>query len=105
VVGELTRLPSFIRGEYKDNVVGPKVRVIWPAPIDNAEVLQAGQYSITGKIPGSSLIPKAVVTVKGRSKSKAPTVQLAAFPLEQVSLNTRSEERRVGKECRSRWSW
>jgi hypothetical protein len=88
VVGELPRLPSFIQGEYKDNVVGPKVRVIWPAPIDNAEVLQAGQYSITGKIPGSSLIPKAVVTVKGRSKSKAPTVQLAVFPLEQVSLNT-----------------
>ena len=26
------------------------------------------------------------------------------FPVEQVSNTGRSEERRVGKECRSRWS-
>ncbi|NGM72945.1 hypothetical protein G5B32_06780 [Sphingobacterium sp. SGL-16] len=87
-VGELPRLPSFIQGEYKDNMVGPKVRVIWPAPIDNAEVLKAGQYTINGKIPGSSLIPKAIVTVKSNANSKVPAVQLTAFPLEQVSLNT-----------------
>ena len=87
-VGELPRLPGYIQGEYKDNMIGPKVRVIWPSPIDNAEVLKAGQYTITGKIAGSSIVPKAVVTVKANAKSKAPSVQLAAFPLEQISLNT-----------------
>jgi DUF1680 family protein len=86
-LGELPRLPSYIEGKYKENMVGPKVRVIWPAPIDNAEVLQAGQYTIEGKIPGSSIIPKAVVTVNGNDKSNAPSVKLAAFSLEQVSLN------------------
>lgn len=87
-VGELPRLPSYIQGEYKGNMVGPKVRVIWPSPIDNAEVLNTGEYTITGKIPGSSLIPKAVVTVKSKAQGKAPSIKLAAFPLEQVSLNT-----------------
>jgi len=87
-VGELPRLPSFIEGKYKDNMVGPKVRVIWPAPIDNAEVLQTGQYIIAGKISGSSIIPKAVVTVKAKTKAKAPSVKLAAFSLDQISLNS-----------------
>ena len=87
-LGELPRLPSFIEGKYKDNMVGPKVRVIWPAPIDNAEVLQAGQYTILGKIPGSSIIPKAVVNVQRTDKSTAPSVKLAAFSLDQISLTT-----------------
>lgn len=85
-VGELPRLPSFIQGEYKDNMVGPKVRVIWPSPVDNAEVLKAGQYVISGKIAGSSLIPKAIITVKGNNQAKAPTLKLEEFPLQQISL-------------------
>src|SRR3712207_4468072 len=31
-------------------------------------------------------------------------VSLSAPPVEEVKVGTRSEERRVGKECRSRWS-
>ena len=35
-------------------------------------------------------------------KQKAGTVKMQDFS--QMVQNTRSEERRVGKECRSRWS-
>src|SRR2546429_8626023 len=38
-------------------------------------------------------------------KSDATTIRsLAVLPLENLSHDPRSEERRVGKECRSRWS-
>ncbi|MCA5003813.1 glycoside hydrolase family 127 protein [Sphingobacterium sp. WQ 366] len=94
-LGELPRLPSYLQGEYMDNMIGPKVRVIWPAPIDNAEVLQAGKYTITGKIPGSNILPKAVVTVKANSKSNPPTIKLASFSLDQISLTWDSNNKQT----------
>ena len=44
----------------------------------------------------------------GRRKTGVPTVNVYDFDLEKAAnlavRSSRSEERRVGKECRSRWS-
>ncbi|WP_313513668.1 beta-L-arabinofuranosidase domain-containing protein [Sphingobacterium sp.] len=86
-LGELPRLPSFVEAEYKEGFQGPKVRVLWPADIDNDAVLKAGEYVVTGRIPGTDLQPKAFVTVKGFADSKTPSEKLLPFELSQVSLN------------------
>jgi uncharacterized protein len=39
-VGVLPRLPRFVKGVYSNNIEGPEVRVIWPAPKDNSRYLQ-----------------------------------------------------------------
>ena len=91
-LGELARLPSYIQGTYKDGMQGPKVRVIWPADLDNEAVLRAGEYTITGRVPGTTLKPKAYVTVKGFNKPSTPTEKLVTFPLNQVSLNTDAQK-------------
>ncbi|NQD71509.1 hypothetical protein HP439_12320 [Sphingobacterium shayense] len=90
-LGELPRLPSFIQGSYKDGIVGPKVRVIWPADADNEAVKKAGEYTVTGRIPGTNLKPKATVRVKGLETGTAPSQKLEVFALNQVSLNNDDE--------------
>ncbi|QDH81329.1 hypothetical protein FKX85_20765 [Echinicola soli] len=87
-VGHLPRLPRYLKGRYRDGVDGPMVRVIWPAPKDNRTVLEVGQYTITGKIPGSSIAPTATVTIKGKDKGAAPEQNLEAFGLGEVTLDT-----------------
>ncbi|QQT43673.1 MULTISPECIES: beta-L-arabinofuranosidase domain-containing protein [Sphingobacterium] len=87
-IGELPRLPSYVVGTYKDGMVGPKVRVLWPAPTDNSAVAQQTAYTVTGRVPGTDLKPKAIITVKGKAKASLPSLQLAPFHLDQVSLNT-----------------
>ncbi|MDR6733686.1 MULTISPECIES: beta-L-arabinofuranosidase domain-containing protein [unclassified Sphingobacterium] len=86
-VGELPRLPNYVVGTYKDGMVGPKVRVLWPSPTDNSTVLQQTAYTITGRIPGTDLQPKAIVSVKGKIKSNIPNLKLEPFHLDQVTLN------------------
>jgi len=86
--GNLPRLPSHVAGTYQKGINGPKVRVIWPAPTDNSAVLEAGTYTITGRVPGTDFQPKAVITVKNTGKTVTPDSQLEAFPLNQVSLET-----------------
>ncbi len=86
-VGELPRLPNYVVGTYKDGMVGPKVRVLWPSPTDNSTVLQQTAYTITGRIPGTDLKPKAIVSVKGKIKSNIPHLKLEPFHLDQVTLN------------------
>lgn len=86
-IGELPRLPSLVHGIYSDGLKGPKVRVLWPAPNDNATVLSAGRYTITGRVPGTDLQPKAIVTIRGQRKSKTPRAKLQTFELSQVSLD------------------
>jgi len=87
-VGNLPRFPSYVEGNYKDGVKGPKVRVIWPADMDNKAVLTTGTYTVTGRVAGTSFQPKAIVTVKNLSKSSTPVSKLKAFDLNQVSLKT-----------------
>src|SRR5690606_21670919 len=85
-IGELPRLPSYVKARYNQGIDKKKVRVIWPAPKDNQKVQKVGTYTVVGKIPGTSFQPKAVVTVKELSK-EAPKRVLASFKLSQVQLN------------------
>ena len=87
VVGSLPRLPRFVHGEYSNNIEGPDVRVIWPAPEDNSEVLAPVTYTVTGKIAGSDIQPKATVAVKQSAELQIPISTLEAFDLDQVKLN------------------
>jgi DUF1680 family protein len=86
-VGHLPRLPRFVKGVYSSGVEGPDVRVIWPAPGDNSQVLAPGTYTVTGKVAGTSLQPKAVVTVTADGHDHAPHRTLEAFGLDQVTLD------------------
>ncbi len=87
VVGDLPRLPRFVKGIYSDNFAGPDVRVLWPAPEDNSQVLRTGTYAVTGRVAGTDFQPKAVVTVRAASEAPAPQRTLEVFDLGQVSLN------------------
>ena len=85
-VGHLPRLPAFVEGVYKDAIAGPKVRVLWPSPIDNSAVVTAGRYTITGRVPGTDLRPQATVIIKGHHPAETPHSTLIPFDLNQVSL-------------------
>ncbi len=71
VVGQLPRLPYTIPAVYRNKAKGPDVRVIWPSPKDNSQVLKPGTYTVTGKVPGTPFQPKATVTVKAASQDGA----------------------------------
>ena len=85
-VGNLPRLPAYVAGTYQHNMKGPKVRVLWPSPIDNSAVLKAGQYTLTGHVAGTDFHPKAVIKVIQSGKSATPGLKLVTFELGQVSL-------------------
>jgi len=90
IVGTLPHLPYLIPGTYRDGAKGPLVRVIWPSPADNNQVLQAGTYTVTGTVPGTAIQPKAQVTVKAapdKTVDQGPQRGLEPFPLGQVVLN------------------
>jgi uncharacterized protein len=94
VVGCLPRLPRTVPGVYRDGVKGPEVRVIWPSPTNNQPVLQAGTYTVIGRVAGTKVEPKAVVTVKaGPIASTAPWRALETFPLGRVTLNSDEQQR------------
>jgi DUF1680 family protein len=87
VVGYLPKLPRYIKGTYSDDIDGPDVRVIWPAPEDNSQVLEPGSYTVTGTIPGTDLQPKAHITIKKEKAPATPDRILETFSLEDVTLN------------------
>lgn len=88
VVGELPRLPYYIPAVYRNKVKGPDVRVIWPAPRDNSQVLKPGTYTVTGSVPGTPFRPKAVVAVKEVAGSvRVPVRAVETFPLGRVTLD------------------
>ncbi len=86
-VGILPRLPRFVKGVYNNDIEGPEVRVIWPAPKDNSQVLTAGTYTLTGKVAGTNLQPKATVIVKAAKAAATPNRTLEFFKLDEVSLD------------------
>ncbi len=88
IVGHLPELPRYVRGVYSNNIEGPDVRVLWPAPYDNSKVLKPGTYTITGRVAGTDIQPKATVTVKAAREPATPDRTLEAFSLDQVLLNT-----------------
>jgi DUF1680 family protein len=87
-VGDLPRLPSYLNGTYKDGLKGPLVRVLWPAAMDNTAVLKPGKYTVTGKVSGTDLQPKAYITVVDAKPAATPTAKLVAFDLDYVTLKT-----------------
>jgi DUF1680 family protein len=87
-VGYLPRLPRFVKGVYDNNRKGPDVRVLWPAPEDNSQVLTPGTYTVTGRVAGTNIQPKAIVTVKADRVLATPGRTLEAFGLDQVILTT-----------------
>lgn len=87
-VGNLPRLPGYLKGTYKNGVKGPKVRVIWPSDIDNTAVLKPGKYTITGRVPGTDFKPKARINITASKEQIAPVSNLEAFHLDEVSLKT-----------------
>ena len=87
-LGHLPRLPRFVQGVYSNNVAGPEVRVIWPAPGDNSQVLSPGTYTVTGRVAGTNFQPKAIVTVRAADELVTPHRTLETFDLDQVTLNT-----------------
>ncbi len=93
-VGNLPRLPSIVPGVYRDNARGPAVRVIWPSPTNNQQVLKPETYAIAGAVPGTTFTPNATVTVKRAARKPAlPRRQLEPFPLGSVILNPDDEHR------------
>ncbi len=88
VVGYLPRLPRLVKGVYSHQIQGPDVRVLWPAPEDNNQVLSPGTYTITGRVAGTDIQPKAIVVVKEAEKPATPDRSLEVFNLGQVLLNT-----------------
>jgi uncharacterized protein len=88
VVGYLPRLPRYLQGVYSNNIQGPDVRVLWPAPEDNTQVLTPSTYTVTGRISGTDIQPKAIVTVKEEKEHATPHRKLEVFDLDQVLLNT-----------------
>lgn len=89
-VGELPRLPAYVEAVYSEGITKNKVRVIWPAPKDNHKVQHTGEYTVVGKIPGTQLQPKALVTVKEEMSLDAPERTIEPFKLSQVQLNNGS---------------
>ncbi len=87
VVGHLPRLPRYLKGEYSNNIERPDVRVLWPAPEDNSQVRSPGTYTVTGRVPGTDIEPKAIVTIKEAEAPAPPDRMLEAFNLGQVTLN------------------
>jgi DUF1680 family protein len=94
VVGHLPRLPKTVPAVYRGGAKGPDVRVVWPAPKDNSQVLEPGAYTVTGTVPGTSFQPKAAVTVKATAKiPPGPTRLVEPFPLGQVVLERDTRDR------------
>ena len=89
-VGILPRLPRHLKGVYANGSAGPEVRVLWPAPSDNSQVMKPGTYTITGRISGSDLKPQAVVKVVPLKQPYAPDRSLEAFDLSSVTLTADS---------------
>ncbi len=83
------RLPRYVRGTYAEGIKGPKVRVLWPAPVDNALSSQQSQYTVTGRVPGTDFRPKAIITVDAAASPEAPQQMLVPFDLSQVTLESK----------------
>ena len=86
-VGYLPRLPRYVKGSYSNGIQGPEVRVLWPAEQDNIMVQNPGNYTVIGRIPGSTLRPTALVNVKQTTVQESPERTLEAFDLDEVSLD------------------
>lgn len=97
IVGHLPRLPHTLPGQYRNDAKGPAVRVIWPAPTDNQQVLQVGTHTVIGTVPGTEFQPQATVRIRQASEANSahhrPQRRVEPFLLEQVVLNHNKQGR------------
>lgn len=84
--GHLPRLPRYLPGIYREGWKGPDVRVIWPSPEDNSQVMEPGRYELTGQVPGTLIRPHATITVSAGTGRSAPERRLEVFKLSEVTL-------------------
>src|SRR6266850_8496470 len=63
-------------------------------------ITATGLYTAPNSVPSPATVTVAAVLSTNSSLSSSAIVTI----VQQVSVSVRSEERRVGKECRSRWS-
>jgi len=102
LVGYLPGLPRLVKGVYRNDlewadrgVEWPDVRVIWPSPEDNSQVLVPGTYTVTGKVDGTNIQPKATVTVRSGVEPPSPDRTLEPFGLDEVKLNPDTHGRKT----------
>ncbi|MGM0485994.1 MAG: glycoside hydrolase family 127 protein [Planctomycetota bacterium] len=84
-MGHLPHLPCFLPGQYRGDGHGPPVRVIWPAPADNARVREPREYTVTGTVPGTALRPQAKVTVRKSNATLAAPQTMGGEDLASAS--------------------
>ena len=90
-LGWMPKLPTMVAGIYENGSKGPAVRVIWPSPRNNAEVMKEGTITIVGKVPGTDFAPKAVVKINSAAAGPSPVRMLEPFLLGQVVLNKNAD--------------
>ena len=66
--------------------------------VEDYHMIEAGDKVAVGVSGGKDSLLTLTALARLRDFYPLP------FQLEAITLETRSEERRVGKECRSRWS-
>lgn len=87
-VGTLPQLPRWLAPQTREGTQGTELRILWPSPTNNLPVLQPGTYTVTGRIAGTRLEPRAVVTVRPAPPSHpSPARGVEAFALDRVTLN------------------
>src|SRR3989449_3016286 len=70
-----------------------------PISITSVQAIYVPADDITDPAPATAFAHLDATTVLSR-----PPTELGIYPAVDPLTSTRSEERRVGKECRSRWS-
>src|SRR3712207_9221042 len=87
------QLGTLLRREPEGVGKDPQKLLLWPAvPVE-----------VLGYRLPAHLVVGSVFEVSG-DVVRSPDVAVARQVIQQLPQLTRSEERRVGKECRSRWS-
>ena len=104
----MPELAALLTRARQKGIFGTKMRsVINAANASGIAAIVAQQFEVGKQILAAGLMPilEPEVNIKSADKAQSETLLKAALlkgldALEQL----RSEERRVGKECRSRWS-
>src|SRR5436853_1309311 len=80
----------------------------WSSDVCSSDLLSRGKFSLRGNQSSSAQAPSAKISTSAPWLSAklpiAPASSLTPAPSGVVADAMRSEERRVGKECRSRWA-
>src|SRR3989449_3470046 len=74
------------------------------ATVAAMQLVEQGKLTLEGPVPNIDPTLGSPTVLEGFDAAGAPKVRPAKGPITLRQLLTRSEERRVGKECRSRWS-